>query len=211
MIKITTLSEAFGEQFVVERRNNIKNSAPQLKVVGAIKDQIIRMILENQSKFKSASPAVKYQIGANYYDIMLVDTQDQITRYDFPNGGYSLNRGITWGDKWISINSNDLGILGKFLANESYFVIGKLNSKAADNGKVYYSFRTDSVITMNDILDFKSKVDTSELEDAQKVDATVDENEPTDSIVKEENDEESKNDSSENSPESKEMKVREVE
>lgn len=211
MIKITTLSEAFGEQFVVERKNNIKNSAPQLKVVGAIKDQIIRMILENQSKFKSASPAVKYQIGTNYYDIMLVDTQDQITRYDFPNGGYSLNRGITWGDKWISINSNDLGLLGKFIANESYFVIGKLNSKAAENGKVYYSFRTDAVITMNDILDFKSKVDTSELEDAQKTEGQVSDDKPKEDIVKEENEEESIDDSSDNSPESKEMKIREIE
>lgn len=155
---MATIKDVFGEQFDLERKKiQQTNSYSKLKLEGNIKERVIQAIKGNPDKFKSSSPAVKYGIGESIHDILLIDTLEQIKRKEFSNGAISLNRGVKWGNKYVTVNGEP-EILNPIHENESYFIIGFLKTKPNPNSPVYpfYTLHCAGVLTMDDLLEENS-------------------------------------------------------
>lgn len=151
---VKTIADAFGADFDKQLKLENAKKSPRLKLEGVIKQQIIKAVKEN---LKADAPQLHYPLNNQIYHIILGETAEELTRRQMKYGE-SIGP-LKWKNQRVSLTSSDKELLDKIQPSTAYVLVGVLKTTPRQDGGVWYNFRLDGLITMDEIVDFTAKGD----------------------------------------------------
>jgi len=149
-----SIKDAFGEKFDTELKLNNSKKAPRLKLEGVIKQQIIEAVKANM---KPETPQLHYPMNGQVYHVILAETAEEMNIRQMKYG-FSLSW-INWKNQRISLMANEEEELTAIQSSTPYIFVGVMKTSPKQTGGVWYNFRLDGVITMDEVVMVSSKED----------------------------------------------------